>query len=131
MSGSLEIEEYRAPQGGFGAAVGRVVRRAWRISDYSVAPSVNFRIHRLWRPDSRYPGTMSVRQHECGGVEFSFDALRHGGKPRPEIVVDPDDVDHLILSLLEVRQRTPEPEAPSSVVDVSSEQADLVKREGT
>ncbi len=62
------------------------------------------RTHRLWRPDNRYPGTMSVhRNPESGGAELSFDALRHGAKPRPPIVVDSADVDKLILSLLEVR----------------------------
>lgn len=80
---------------------------AWRITQWLSAGSVNFRSHRLWRKDNRYPGTVAVRRHECGGLELSFDALRHGAKPRPPVVIDPADVDPFIVSCLEVRQPQP------------------------
>lgn len=65
--------------------------------------SVNFRQIPLWRPDNRYPGYTFVRRHESGGIELSFDAIRHGAKPKPPIVIAPEHVDHFILSCLEVR----------------------------
>lgn len=85
----------------------RVRRRrdidGWEVEQHRSEGAVNFRMHKLWRPDNRYPGTMTVRRHESGGVELSFDALRHGAKPRPPVVVAPEHVDKLIVSLLEVR----------------------------
>lgn len=76
---------------------------AYRIQSWIRLPAVNMRTCKLWRPDNRYPGTMMVRRHESDGVELSFDAIRHGARPRPPIVVAPESVDTLILSLLEVR----------------------------
>lgn len=76
---------------------------AWRIMDYTRIPQVRDRTILLWRPDNRYPGYMFVRRHENSGVELSFDALRHGAKPRKPIIIDPAAVDKLILSLLDVR----------------------------
>jgi len=102
----IEIDEYHASTGGNFDLLGtRRAKHAYRVTVFAGPAEVNFRMHRLWRSDSRYPGTMSVRRHESGGVEFSFDASRHGAKPRPPIIVDKDDVDGLILSLLEVRTR--------------------------
>lgn len=75
----------------------------YTITDERPEGSVNFRMHKLWRPDNRYPGTMTVRRHESGGVELGFDAIRHGAKPPKPIVVAAEHVDKLILSLLEVR----------------------------
>lgn len=101
---SIQIDTYRA-SGGMGAWTPGACTSAYRVSVHQQPGSVNFRCHRLWRPDNRYAGTMTVRRHESGGVEFSFDALRHGAKPRKPVVVDAADVDKLILSLLEVRVR--------------------------
>jgi hypothetical protein len=64
--------------------------------------SVNFRTGRLWRPDNRYPGDWSVRRHESGGIEFTFNGVTHRSKPIVK-VIDKKDVDGLILSLLECR----------------------------
>jgi hypothetical protein len=67
--------------------------------------SVNGRTCKLWRPDRRYPGFVTVyRDTESGGAVLEFDALRHGAKePRLREVVAPEHVDKLILSLLEIR----------------------------
>lgn len=45
-----------------------------------------------------------VRRHESGGLELSFDALRHGAKPRPPVVIAAEDVDAFITSILEARR---------------------------
>lgn len=81
---------------------------AYRVTAFYQLPNVNFRTIRLWRPDNRYAGHISVYRHESGGVVLQRDALRHGAKEPPPIIVDKDDVDGLILSLLEVRLPTPE-----------------------
>jgi len=100
---SLRFKRWRA-NGGLGSDQ-QGTDRAWIIERERVdGGDVNARMCKLWRSDSRYPGFISIRRHESGGVELSFDALRHGGKePRAIEVVAPENVDKLILSLLEVR----------------------------
>ncbi len=97
---SIRIERWRTGYG-MGAWQPGACTSAFRVS-VSMGPSeVNFRVMNLWRPDNRYPGSVTVRRHESGGLEFSFDALRHGAKPRPPIVVAPNHVRKFILSCLE------------------------------
>lgn len=65
--------------------------------------AVNFRMGRLWRPDNRYPGDWALRRHESGGVEITFNGTTNRSKPIIKII-DHQDVDKFILSLLEVRK---------------------------
>lgn len=77
---------------------------AFRVMDYTRVPAVNTRDILLWRPDNRYSGYMTPLRHaESEGIEFQFDATRHGAKPRKSVIVDPRAVDKLILSLLQIR----------------------------
>jgi hypothetical protein len=97
---SITIERYRAP-GGMGAHMPGATTSAYRVTDTRGPGDVNFRMHRLWRADNRYSGIVCVRRHESGGLELSFDALRHGAKPRPPVVVAEDQVRAFVLSCLE------------------------------
>jgi hypothetical protein len=101
---SIEIDAFHDP-GRAGAVDLSSPSAEYRVRTWIRLPNVNFRMHRLWRSDNRYPGTVSVRRHESGGLELSFDALRHGAKPRPPVIIAPDQVDPFILSCLEVRPR--------------------------
>lgn len=76
---------------------------AWRITSIRPGASVYNREVSLWRPDNRYPGAMFTRRHESGGLELSFDALRHGAKAKPPIIIPERNVDRFILHCLLVR----------------------------
>lgn len=103
---TIQIDEYRANTSFTDNTTSNKPRVAYRVTDYSYMPSVNFRTGPCWRSDNRYPGDWMVRRHESGGVEITFTGLTHRSKDIVK-VIDARYVDKFILSLLEVRNPNP------------------------
>lgn len=97
---SVKIDRYRAGRG-VGTWMPGQTTKAYRVFVSHGPGDVNFRTHKLWRADNRYHGYVMVRRHESNGLELSFDALRHGAKPRSPIVIAPESVRAFILSCLD------------------------------
>lgn len=100
---SIAIERYRAG-GGMNAWMPGATTSAYRVSVSHGPGEVNFRTCKLWRADNRYHGYVMIRRHESGGLELSFDALRHGAKPRPPVIVAQESVRAFICTPDEVEE---------------------------